>query len=263
MSNSSSILVWPNGTYHKFRVRSLVGLIPLFGVEVIDEATLKALPEFEANFLWFLRNRTDMTDRSVTRVEQDGKVHYVLKLVDDDQLKRVLARVADTNEFRSPYGLRSLSKFHDKNPFGYKEAMVGYEPAEAISRIKGGNSNWRGPIWFPTAYLLIEALKSLASVHGGKFTFPTKFEGGPLTTLGALAKDLAEGMIGLFRRGKDGRRPFEGATKPFQTDPNWKDLPWFHEYFNPETGEGLGASHQTGWTALAASLIDEWRLPGK
>ena len=253
------VLLWPDGSYHKFRVRSLVGLIPLFGVEVLDEETMKSFPEFQSNVHWFLDHRKDMTGRCVTTIERNGTRHYVLKLLSDEQLRRVLSRVADPDEFRSPYGLRSLSKFHEQNPFEYQGARVGYEPAEAVSRIKGGNSNWRGPVWFPTSYLLIESLKKLADVYGDEFTFPPTAKGGPGMTLEALAKCLADGLIHLFCRDGKGERPVHARHSKFQTDPYWRDHLLFHEYFHAETGEGLGASHQTGWTALVASLIDEWR----
>ena len=253
------VLVWPDGSYHKFRVRSLVGLIPLFGVEILDEKTLAEHPEFAANVQWFLRNRAELTERCVTSIDRDGQRHLVLKLLSDAQLRRVLARVADPAEFRSPFGLRSLSKYHQEHPFEYNNARVGYEPAEAVSRIKGGNSNWRGPVWFPTTYLLIESLRKLAAVYGDAFTFPGAASGGPGMTLDGLARELAEGLLRLFQRGPDGMRPCDGMQLRFRDDPHWRDHLWFHEYFHADTGEGLGASHQTGWTALVASLIDEWR----
>jgi hypothetical protein len=249
------LLVWPDGSYHKFRARSLVGLIPLFGVEVLDEETLAALPAFASDFHWFLRNRKDMTERCITAIEDGGRSRYVLKLLGDEQLRRVLSRVADPDEFLSPHGLRSLSKHHEKRPFEFDGARVEYEPAEAVSRIKGGNSNWRGPIWFPTAYLLIESLRKLAAVYGDSFTIP----GSPATTLAGLARSMAEGLIGLFCRDATGRRPCDGARSIFRDDPHWRDCRLFHEYFHADTGEGLGASHQTGWTALVATLIAEWR----
>ncbi len=251
------VLIWPDGSYHKFRVRSLVGLIPLFAVEVLDAKTLAEFPDFKLNVEWFMRNRAEMADRCITPINRDGQRDYVLKLVSDQQLCRVLGAVADPAEFFSPYGLRSLSKHHEEHPFEYNGAKVGYEPAEAISRIKGGNSNWRGPVWFPTTYLLIESLKKLADVYGEHFTFPVP--GGAPGNLRELARGLADGLIRLFRRKPDGMRPCDGARTEFRDDPHWRDLILFHEYFHAETGEGLGASHQTGWTALVASLIAEWR----
>jgi hypothetical protein len=253
------LLIWPDGSYHKFRVRSLVGLIPLFGVEALDDQTLAEHPEFQANVMWFLRNRSDLTDRCVTVIERNGRRQLVLKLLSDSQLRQVLSRIADPSEFHSPFGLRSLSKYHQEHPFEFNNARVGYEPAEAVSRIKGGNSNWRGPVWFPTSYLLIESLRKLAQVYGDDFTFPSLSDGGPGMTLTELARKLAEGLIRLFQRGPDGMRPADGKRLMFRDDPHWRDLMFFHEYFHADTGEGLGASHQTGWTALVASLIDEWR----
>jgi hypothetical protein len=251
------VLVWPDTSYHKFRVRSLVGLIPLFGVEVIDEETLAAFPQFASDVHWFLDNRTEMADRCVSVVEAGGVKKYVLKLLGDQQLRRVLSRVADPDEFLCRHGVRSLSKHHERHPFEYGGASVAYEPAEAISRIKGGNSNWRGPVWFPTTYLLVESLRKLAGAFGGDFTFPASASGGPPMTLSELAAKITDGLIRLFQPGADGRRPIHGGRTQFHDDPYWRDHLLFHEYFHADTGEGLGASHQTGWTALVASLIDE------
>jgi hypothetical protein len=250
------VLIRQDGSYHKFRVRSLVGLIPLFGVETLDEKTLSA-PEFQANFHWFLHNRTEITERCITTVDREGTRRYVLKLLSDDQLRRVLGQVADPEEFMSPFGLRSLSKYHEKNPFVYNRASVGYEPAEAVTKIKGGNSNWRGPVWFPTTFLLIESLRKLGAAYGDAFTFPAP--NGAASTFDELARRLAEGLIGLFRRRPDGSRAIHGKRREFLDDPHWRDCLLFYEYFHADTGEGLGASHQTGWTALVASLIAEWR----
>ena len=175
--------------------------------------------------------------------------------MNDDQLGRLLTRVADPDEFLPVSACaacrNSIATIHSNTRKG-----VGYEPAEAISRIKGGNSNWRGPVWFPTTYLLIESLRKLAAVYGDTFTYPPTSQGGPGMTLDELAGELSEGLLRLFRRGPDGMRPCDGLRIRFRDDPHWRDLLWFHEYFHADTGEGLGA-HQTGWTALAASLITE------
>lgn len=172
-------------------------------------------------------------------------------------------------EFLSPYGLRSLSKAHQSAPFVFGDRVVGYEPAESNEKLKGGNSNWRGPIWFPTAFLLIESLRKLGTAYGRSFTIPVGKAASAATdesadvathmTFWELAEDLAGRLVRIFLRGEDGRRPVYGDHDLLQRDPYWRDLLLFYEYFHGDTGRGLGASHQTGWTALVASLIDEWR----
>jgi hypothetical protein len=184
----------------------------------------------------------------------------VCAIVNEAQMKGMLRRVLDPEEFLSPWGLRSLSRHHLTHPFRFGDREVSYEPAEARERIKGGNSNWRGPVWFPTSFLLIESLRKLGTAFGPSFTVPRASDGAPLT-LNQVAEDLANRMIRIFTRDAAGRRPVHGSRRKFQEDPYWRDLIPFHEYFNGETGEGLGASHQTGWTGLVASLIDEWRRP--
>jgi hypothetical protein len=254
--------VWgsPDGEFHKLRVRSMVGLIPLFAVERLEEDWITPFPEYRANVDWFLRNRAWITQRCVATVDRaDGKRVHVLSLVSEEQLRRVLQRVWDPREFRSPYGLRSLSKYHEKRPFVFGQRVVSYEPAEAHTQIKGGNSNWRGPVWFPTSFLMIESLRKLSTAYGPSFSLESPVPGEGALTLGELAQDLVDRLIALFTRGADGGRPVHGQREKFQTDPHWRDLILFYEYFHGDTGEGLGASHQTGWTGLVATLIDEWR----
>jgi hypothetical protein len=185
----------------------------------------------------------------------------VLSLVDQPQLERMLRRALDPGEFLSAWGLRSLSKHHETHAFHFADQVVRYEPAEADVKIMGGNSNWRGPIWFPTTFLMIESLRKLGKAYGHDMTVPAHGPSGPRLTLWEAAENLADRLIGIFTRDALGRRPVYGARRKFQEDPHWRDLILFHEYFHAETGEGLGASHQTGWTALVASLIDEWRRP--
>jgi hypothetical protein len=171
----------------------------------------------------------------------------------------MLQRILDPEEFLSPWGLRSLSKHHEANPFYFADQSVRYEPGEADVKIMGGNSNWRGPVWFPTTYLMIESLRTLGEAHGAAVMVSPPGHAGPPVTLGQAAEELANRMIGIFTRDASGRRPVYGERATFQEDPYWRDLILFHEYFHAETGEGLGASHQTGWTGLVATLIDEWR----
>ncbi|HBI46176.1 MAG TPA: glucosidase [Planctomycetales bacterium] len=252
------VLRFPDGSFHKFRVRSLVGLIPMYAVDLLSEEELAPFPEFRANVEWFLRNRKEFTRWCVRPMERDGKKSYLLSLMNESQMSRLLARLWDPAEFRSEHGPRSLSKFHQANPYGYMGAEVHYEPAESASKIKGGNSNWRGPVWFPTSFLLIESLRTLAAGYGCSLHVEGAAGEAPVT-LGEMARGLAARLVSLFLRDDSGRRPVYGDQRLFQEDANWRDCLLFYEYFQGDTGEGLGASHQTGWTGLVATLIDEWR----
>jgi len=253
------VLRYPDGSFHKFRVRSLVGLIPLYAVERLDEDWIEPFANFRANLHWFQKNREDLVQRCCHTIERDGKKVHVLAVVDPDQLRCLLERVFDPGEFLSEWGLRSLSKVHAEHPFVFGDARVVYEPGEAVCKIKGGNSNWRGPIWFPTGFLMIESLRKLGKAYGPAFTLRLPGSSEATITLTELAELLANRMIGLFTRQPDGRRPVYGECRQFQKDKHWRDHLLFYEYFHGETGMGLGASHQTGWTGLVASLIDEWR----
>jgi len=296
------LLRFPDGSSLPFRVRSLVGLIPLYAIERLEEKWITPFPVFHENFRWFMQHRRDIVERCVTTVTDNSDTTHVLAVVDQAQLQHLLARVVDTKEFLSPHGIRSLSKVHQQQPFSFGSASVSYEPAEAVSKIKGGNSNWRGPVWFPTSFLIIETLRKLEKGFGGDVRvaigdeFTTESGETPLPdrmdedlgslsgdvrargmtiapatppprsiTLTGLAAKLAERMIRIFLPDRDGYRPVHGArgtrrADRFAHDPHWNNLVLFHEYFHGDTGEGLGASHQTGWTALVASLIDEWRI---
>jgi hypothetical protein len=253
------VLRYPSGDFRKFRVRSMVGLIPLFAVERLELDWIAQFKDFTGNLNWFLANRQDLVKDVVHRAHHQGKECHILTIVNDDQLTRMLQRMYDETEFLSPYGIRSLSKAHEGHPFWFDGKVVGYEAAEAISKLKGGNSNWRGPVWFPTCFLLIESLRKLGKAYGPHFTVKTPAAGDKPMTFDALARDLAGRLIRIFTRDDKGRRPVYGGTEKFQTDPHWRDLVLFYEYFHGDNGAGLGASHQTGWTALVASLIDEWR----
>ncbi len=255
------VLRYPDDRFDKFRVRSLVGLIPLFAVERLEDDWLRPFPSFRANLNWFLENRTQFAQFCCHESRHDGRLTYLLSIPSHEQIRLMLTRVFDPAEFLSPFGMRSLSKVHQQAPFRFGEAEVRYEPAEAESKIKGGNSNWRGPVWFPVGFLMIESLRKLDKALGPAFTLPVSLDGrsDPVELdLRQLAGELAGRMLALFLPDARGRRPAFGDSPRLQNDPQWKDHLLFHEYFHAESGRGLGASHQT-WTALVATLIDEWR----
>jgi hypothetical protein len=253
------VMIKPDGSYHRFRVRSLVGLIPLFAVERLELGWIEPFTEFTANLNWFLTNRRSMVDEVIHPITgPDGRTTYLLTIVDIAELRSVLYRMYDEHEFLSRYGIRSLSKFHEKSPFTWDGRTVRYEPAESEEKLKGGNSNWRGPLWFPTTFLIIESLRKLATAFGPAFAVPVPNREVPFSVR-EMARDIARRMIDIFLIDDTGKRPVFGGAKKFVDDPTWRDHPLFYEYFHADNGAGLGASHQTGWTALVANLIDEWR----
>jgi hypothetical protein len=253
------VLRYRDGRFHKFAVRSLVGLIPLFAIEVIEESAIADLSMFLTSVKWFMRNRPDLVGQACYTRSDRGTTQYVLSIVDHHQLEKLLQRLWDPAEFLSDAGIRSLSKYHLSHPFCFGNGDVRYEPAEADVKIKGGNSNWRGPIWFPTSFLLIESLVKFDAADESRFAIVTPGSAGKALTPRDMAGQIADRMIRLFTRGADGRRPIYGGTRMLQEDPHWRDCILFNEYFHGDNGAGLGASHQTGWTGLVANLIDEWR----
>ncbi len=253
------VLRFPNGDFHKLRLRSLVGLIPLFAIEVLEKRDLEGHPDFLANVEWFIRNRPDLVGNACYSVGCDDKCkRYVLSIADPGQFHRIAERLWDPEEFLSDHGIRSLSRYHKTHPFHFGESRLGYEPGESEAQLKGGNSNWRGPVWFPTSYLLIHSLLRFDDALGPNFSVKSS-DGRQAVTARMMAKEIAERMIRIFTRDKNGQRACFGDSKKFQTDPHWRDCLLFNEYYHGDTGKGLGASHQTGWTGLIASLIDEWR----
>jgi len=250
------VLRYPDGHLEKLRVRSLVGLIPLYAVERLETKWIEQFAEFKSSLKWFLEHRKNLVEHCVSRIHGPDGDTLALTIVDQNQLKRMLERICDSDEFLSDFGLRSVSKAHLSEPFVLGHNQVTYEPAEADCKIKGGNSNWRGPIWFPTAFLMIESLRKLAKAHGADLSVTAK--DGKRWTIGDIAKTHAERLIAIFLRNEQGNRPLYGGIERLQNDPHWRDYLQFHEYFHGDTGFGLGASHQTGWTGLVASLIDEW-----
>jgi hypothetical protein len=229
----------------------------LYAAETLRLDDIENFQEFKTNFLWFVRNRKQLTDSCCHYIER--KRQYKLTIVDQYQLRRMLERLLSHDEFLSDFGIRSLSKYHDQHPFVFGNAEVRYDPAESNNKIKGGNSNWRGPIWFPTTFLIIESLRTLGAGYGGDFLL--NIPGDPRGEMNLLdiAGELANRMIGIFTRDEHGKRPVYGGTKKFQEDPYWKDLILFYEFYHGDNGAGIGASHQTGWSALVAALINDWR----
>jgi len=250
-----------DGRYEKVRVRSLVGLIPLYAIERLEDHWIASFKSFRKSMDWFLTNKQHIVQNVCYPVERDGQRVHVLAIVDEAQMRRLVDRILDPDEFLSPYGLRSLSRCHERHPFRLGTAEVRYEPGEAESKIKGGNSNWRGPVWFPTSFLMIESLRKLGTALGPDLEVPVGGDDDDRRGLWEVAEEMANRLIRIFTRDASGRRPVHANRRKFQEDPHWRDLILFYEYFHADTGEGLGASHQAGWTALVASLIDEWRRP--
>ncbi|MGH7137929.1 MAG: MGH1-like glycoside hydrolase domain-containing protein, partial [Pirellulales bacterium] len=230
------VLRHADGHAEPFRVRSLVGLIPLFAVERLESDWIKPFREFTSSLHWFLENRHDLVKDVVHQTERGGELTYVLTIVNNDQLQRLLSYVFDPNEFLSEFGIRSLSRAHLTAPFRFQDRSVDYEPAEAVSKLKGGNSNWRGPIWLPTNFLLIESLRKLGTAYGPDFRVRCPGRPEPGMTFLEMAQEIADRLIALFQRGAAGRRPLHGAEDKFQSDPHWKDLLLFYEYFHGDNG---------------------------
>ncbi len=242
------------------RLRSMVGIIPLFAVELIDEGRMARLPGFAKRTRWFLKNRGDLAAQ-ISYLEHRGCGRYLLAIPSRERLERVLRYVLDEGEFLSAHGVRSLSRVYRDQPFVLRahggEWRVDYVPGESDSGLFGGNSNWRGPVWFPLNYLLIEALERYHHFYGDSFTLEFPTGSGRRLNLAQIAQELSRRLSTLFLPNGGGRRPAMGMESRFVNDPHWRDLLWFHEYFHGETGEGLGASHQTGWTALVTRLIEK------
>jgi hypothetical protein len=243
------------------KVRSMVGLAPLLAVVTLENSTIDAAPGFKRRMEWFIHNREDLC-ANVASISRPGvESRRLLAITHKDRLLRVLATMLDEDEFLSPHGIRSLSRHHLNYPFvvhvdGH-EYRVDYEPAESSTGVFGGNSNWRGPVWFPMNFLLIEALQRFHHYFGDelKVEYPTR--SGNWCNLGEVAANLSRRLSSLFLRGADGRRPVFGGAEKFQTDPNFRDHILFYEYFHGDNGAGVGASHQTGWTALVAKLLQQ------
>jgi hypothetical protein len=257
--------LYVDGARMPLRVRSLVGLVPMFACEIIDDDVIASLPGFRKRMDWFLRNRPDlcrhiayMSDRST---KHDGdRTHRLLAIPSRERLTRVLRYVLDENEFLSPYGVRSVSRVHKDHPFvldfADQEFRVGYDPGESTTGLFGGNSNWRGPVWFPMNYLLIESLERYHHFYRDTLLVECPVGSGLMMTLAEVARELSSRLSRLFIPDADGNRPCHGGEARYANDPHWKDLVLFHEYFHGDTGRGVGASHQTGWTSLVVRCLD-------
>jgi hypothetical protein len=239
-------------------VRSMVGLLPLIAAEVLDADTLAALPEFRRRMDWFLANRPSQARHIVSDGVEHG--HYLLCIASHDRLRRVLQTVLDEHEFLSPYGLRALSRRHQEHPYvfrvGAQEFRVEYDPAESTSGLFGGNSNWRGPIWFPVNYLLIEAIERYDHFYGDRFTVECPTGSGRRVSLREAAHELSRRLAAIFLPDANGRRPCHGGDSRFAEDPHWRSLVVLPEYFHGDDGRGVGARFQ-GWTAIVARCIDD------
>jgi hypothetical protein len=255
------VLCLPNGDGFPMKVRSMVGLIPLFAIETLEPEMLKRLPSFKRRLEWFIDNRQDLIGNvACMRTPGEGE-RRMLSIVDRDKLRRVLRVMLDESEFLSDYGIRALSRVHLDKPYALNvngaEHRVQYEPAESSTGLFGGNSNWRGPVWFPVNYLLIESLQKFHHYLGDEFKVECPTGSGNMMTLWEVAAELSKRLTRAFLRDEQGRRPVHGGAQKFQEDPHWRDLILFYEYFHGDNGAGVGASHQTGWTALVAKLIQQ------
>ena len=253
------VLSLPDGTKLPLRLRSIVGLIPMFAAEVLEPEVFQKLPTFAARARWFLTHRPQMASLVSRWTEPGAGSRNLLSLLRGHRLKCLLRRALDTGEFLSPYGIRSLSKAHEAHPYMLDLAgqhyQIGYEPGEAEHVLFGGNSNWRGPVWFPINMMLVEALRTFHSYYGDDFTVEYPTGSGTFLTLAGVADALCHRLASVFLQGADGRRPFWGDDDLSATDPAFRDGLMFHEHFHGDTGRGLGASHQTGWTGLVANLL--------
>ncbi len=253
-----------HGMLVPLKVRSMVGLIPLFAVEVLEGDVLAKLEGFGRRMRWFMENRQDLAHR-IAYLEKSGgggaHAHYLLAIPARQRLERVLRYLLDEEEFLSPFGIRSLSRSYAKRPYVFRaegqEFRVEYVPGESETGLFGGNSNWRGPVWFPVNYLLVEALERYHHFYGDALQVECPTGSGRFTTLDRVADEIRRRLASIFLPDESMRRPCHGAEARFAQDPNWRDLVLFHEYFHGETGRGVGASHQTGWTALVAPCIED------
>ncbi len=255
------VLHLPDTSHLFMKVRSMVGLIPLFAVQSLEPEIVDRFPGFKGRMQWFIDNQPNTLNLIDTSQSSDHRVRRLLSIPTRERILRVLKYMLDENEFLSPYGIRALSKYHQQHPYvlnlGGGTHSVDYEPAESTTGLFGGNSNWRGPVWFPVNFLLIESLQKYHHYFGDQFKVECPTGSGKMMTLWEVAAELSRRLSRVFLRDSNGRRPVYGGTSMFQSNPHWRDLILFYEYFHGDNGAGIGASHQTGWTGLVAKLLQQ------
>jgi hypothetical protein len=255
------VLRLPDGSARRLKVRSMVGLLPLCASTVLSADTFERMPGWRARSARFVARHPELVARIAIPDRPGARGRYLLSLLDERKLRRVLARMLDEEEFLSPYGIRSLSRHHRDHPFvldvNGQEFRVAYLPAESDDGMFGGNSNWRGPIWMPVNLILLRALLNLHTYYGDEFQVECPTGSGRRMTLAAVAHEIGRRLASIFLRDEAGRRPVYGGTTTFQSDPHWRDLILFYEYFHGDNGAGIGASHQTGWTGAIARVIEQ------
>ncbi len=254
------VLYDPTGAWERMKVNSLVGLTPLFAVETLEPEDLDRMPGFTRRLNWFVEHRKDLT-ANIAQMHRGQHDRILLSIVDEDKLRGILQRMLDEKEFLSPYGIRAVSQSHRNTPYiksvGGNTYRVDYEPAESTSGLFGGNSNWRGPIWFPINYLIVESLQKYHHYYGDSFKVECPTGSGTWLTLDEVAAEISRRLVRIFLRNEEGERPVFRRMPEFQSNPVWSDLILFFEYFHGDTGAGVGASHQTGWTGLVTKLLQQ------
>lgn len=253
---------WGGPWTQQLPVRSLVGLIPLYAVLTLEPELINKFPSFKKRLNWFIENRHDVAERNIASMNRRGKDdRLLLSLVSKERLEKILKRMLDETEFLSEHGVRSLSKYHDDHPYKMdvngQEFKVGYVPGDSDSGLFGGNSNWRGPIWLCVNFLLVESLLRFYMFYGNSLQVECPTGSGDYMHLGHVAEEIQHRLQHLFVRGDDGRRAVNDGNDLLDYDPHWKDYLWFYEFFDADTGRGLGASHQCGWTGLIAKMIHD------
>jgi hypothetical protein len=249
----------PEGGSFKVKIRSMVGLIPLFAVEILDDELLRGDTEFSKRLKWFLDYRPDLAALVSRWHEKGTEEKHLLSLLRGHRIKRILHRMLDETEFLSDHGVRALSKYYDQHPYELRvdghTLTVNYTPGESTIPLFGGNSNWRGPVWMPVNFLIIESLQRFHHYYGDDFKVEYPTGSGKYSTLNEISMELSKRLSRLFLRDEQGRRPVFGDNEKLQTDPHFKDYILFYEYFHGDNGRGVGASHQTGWTGLISKLL--------
>jgi hypothetical protein len=258
------VLRMPTGHSRRLKIRSMVGLVPLFAVAIFTPKMLEKLPRFRERMRKFNRHHPELLEH-INRPDAPGiEWRFLLSIVDERKLRRILARMLDETEFLSDYGIRSLSRHHKDNPYvltvGRDVYRVDYEPAESTTGLFGGNSNWRGPVWYPVNAMICFSLSKLYAYFGDGFKIECPTGSGQFMTLMEVQAELIRRMVRIFLRDERGRRPVYGGTEKFQRDEHWRDLILFYEYFHGDNGAGIGASHQTGWTGLVARFIQMYGM---